>query len=56
MTIDAPLTHEMIAMLVGTHRPAVTTAVRKLDADGQLHRTLDGWRMPEPAAVRSIAA
>ena len=54
--IDVPLTHEMIAMLVGTHRPAVTTAVRRLDAEGQLRRTLDGWRMRDPADVRPIAA
>jgi CRP-like cAMP-binding protein len=56
VTIDVPLTHEMIAMLVGTHRPAVTTAVHRLDAEGRLRRTLDGWSVSNPADVRPVAA
>ena len=36
--VPLPLTHEMLAMLVGARRPTVTTALGVLKAEGQLRR------------------
>ena len=42
--ITLPLTHEMIAALVGVHRPTATTALRRLERDGVLRRSgRDRW-------------
>jgi CRP/FNR family transcriptional regulator, cyclic AMP receptor protein len=36
--IDLPLTHTQLALLVGSERPSVTTALGKLDRDGLIRR------------------
>jgi CRP/FNR family transcriptional regulator, cyclic AMP receptor protein len=36
--IDLPLTHTQLALLVGSERPSVTTALGKLDRDGLVRR------------------
>jgi DNA-binding IclR family transcriptional regulator len=36
--ITLPLTHDVLAMLVGAHRPTVTIAVQRLARTGLLHR------------------
>lgn len=61
--ISLPLTHEVLAMLVGAHRPTVTVGLQKLDAAGLLHRERrDSWlltreavsRLGEPESLRLI--
>jgi RNA polymerase sigma-B factor len=55
VAISVPLTHDMIAMLVGVHRPTVTSALRRLEREGRLRRTArDRWLLP--AAKRSQQA
>jgi RNA polymerase sigma-B factor len=52
--ITVPLTHDMIAVLVGVHRPSVTSALRRLEGDGLLRRSRrDRWLLgvDEPAAL-----
>lgn len=42
--VDLPLTHELIAHMVGAHRTTVTAAVRRLRDAGRLGRTdRQGW-------------
>ncbi len=44
--ITLPLSHDMIAALVGVHRPTVTSALRRLERDGLLRRSRrDRWRL-----------
>jgi CRP-like cAMP-binding protein len=38
IAISVPLTHDMLAMLVGVHRPTVTSALRRLERAGRLSR------------------
>jgi CRP/FNR family transcriptional regulator, cyclic AMP receptor protein len=38
-----PLTHQVLATLVGARRPSVSTALRGLTAAGLLQRTPEGW-------------
>ena len=38
IAIPVPLTHDTIAMLVGAHRPTVTSGLRRLSRDGSLRR------------------
>ena len=48
IAIYMPLTHEMIAMLVGVHRPAATSALRRLELEGRLRRTArDRWLLAD---------
>ncbi len=48
IVISVPLTHEMIAMLVGVHRPAATSALRRLEREGRLRRTArDRWLLTD---------
>ena len=37
------LTHEVIADLVGSRRPSVTTALADLEAEGKIERVTEGW-------------
>jgi CRP-like cAMP-binding protein len=47
-SVAVPLTHDMIAMLVGVHRPSVTTALRRLEREGRVRRTArDRWLLLE---------
>jgi CRP/FNR family cyclic AMP-dependent transcriptional regulator len=42
--LELPLTHDLIAHMVGAHRTSVTLAIGKLVADGRLVRTREaGW-------------
>jgi hypothetical protein len=42
--VDLPLTHELIARMIGAHRTTVTVAVRRLKEAGRLGRTdRRGW-------------
>ena len=41
--VGMPLTHQVLASLVGARRPSVSTALRGLSAAGLLRRTADGW-------------
>jgi CRP/FNR family transcriptional regulator, cyclic AMP receptor protein len=44
--IDVPLTHELIGGLVGSRRPSVTLALKKLASDGLLERLEDSrWKL-----------
>ncbi len=44
IVVSVPLTHEMIAMIVGVHRPTVTTTLRRLDGEQRLRRRgRDEW-------------
>jgi hypothetical protein len=45
VTITLPLTHELLAKLVGATRPSVTTALGHLAARGLLTRDGDAWRL-----------
>src|SRR5204863_4078063 len=38
VVVDLPLTHTQLALLVGSERPSVTTALGKLDRDGLVRR------------------
>lgn len=51
--ITLPLTHEILAMLVGAHRPTVSIAVQRLERAGLLHReSRDRWLL----STRAIKA
>jgi RNA polymerase sigma-B factor len=55
--ITIALTHEMIATLVGVHRPSVSTAVHQLQAEGRLRRlTSEQWLLAQPSPVSAAAA
>lgn len=41
--VAMPLTHQVLATLVGARRPSVSTALRALCAAGLLQRTSEGW-------------
>jgi RNA polymerase sigma factor (sigma-70 family) len=44
IAIPVPLTHETIALLAGVHRPAVRSALRRLEHEGRLRRPArDRW-------------
>jgi RNA polymerase sigma-B factor len=59
VAISVPLTHQMIAMLVGVHRPAATGALRRLQSEGRLRRTArDRWLLADsdPRSALRLAA
>lgn len=43
--VAMPLTHQVLATLIGARRPSVSTALRGLSAAGLLRRTPEGWLM-----------
>lgn len=48
LAVDLPLTHELLARLVGSRRPTVTLAVGDLCEAGTLARRRDGtWLLPD---------
>ena len=59
VTVPLPVTHEVLAQLVCAQRPTVTTALKRLAAEGQLHRNPDRtWllaRKPPTPARRPAA-
>jgi len=53
VAISLPLTHDMIAMLAGAHRPTVTSALRRLSRAGRLRRSRgEHWLLTEDGAGR----
>jgi CRP-like cAMP-binding protein len=44
-TIDVPLTHEVLAELVGARRPTVSTALGQLAKEGKVIRSGRRWRL-----------
>ncbi|HEY3021647.1 MAG TPA: helix-turn-helix domain-containing protein [Solirubrobacteraceae bacterium] len=58
IVINLPLTHELVAGLVGARRPGVTSALGELQRDGELFRRQDGcWvlRGAPPPELRATA-
>jgi CRP/FNR family cyclic AMP-dependent transcriptional regulator len=56
IAVPVPLTHEMLARLVGATRPSVTTALGRLAARGLLTRDEAGvWRL-DPTAAKELEA
>jgi DNA-binding transcriptional ArsR family regulator len=52
--VELPLTHEMLAMLVGAHRPTVTIALQRLTRAGLLKRERsDRWLLTN-VAIESL--
>ena len=49
--LELPLTHDLISHLVGARRPSVSTALSRLERDGQLRREGRTWILlgPPPA-------
>jgi CRP/FNR family transcriptional regulator, cyclic AMP receptor protein len=48
--VDLPLTHEVLAMLIGAHRPTVTIALQRLSRSGFLIRErFDRWLLTKAA-------
>ncbi len=45
VTLDIPLTHELLGELVGARRPTVSTAMAALAGDGKVERASQGWRL-----------
>lgn len=45
--IGLPLTHALIAELIGARRPSVTTGLSELRASGAVQRSKDGWILTE---------
>lgn len=43
VVVAMPLTHQVLATLIGARRPSVSTALRELSAAGLLRRTDEGW-------------
>ena len=55
VVVRLPLTHSVLATLIGSHRPTVTIALRTLADDGLLHRcSRDEWLITR-AAIEAIA-
>lgn len=50
--VALPLTHALIAELVGARRPSVTTALSELRHAGALERTADGWLLTDAGRAR----
>jgi CRP/FNR family transcriptional regulator, cyclic AMP receptor protein len=48
--LELPLTHEMLAKLVGATRPTVTTALGPLARSGLVEREANGWRLSRDMA------
>ena len=43
VVVSMPLTHQVLATLVGARRPSVSTALRALSSAGLLRRVAEGW-------------
>jgi len=57
VVVPLPLTHALLATMVGARRPTVTTALSELSAAGLLERRGGtGWVLREPAAAPSSIA
>ncbi len=56
VTVTLPLTHDTIAMLVGAHRPTVTSGLRRLSRAGLLRRCAPHRWLLQRSAPLSLAA
>jgi len=57
IVVPIPLTHEMLAQLVGAHRPTVTTSLQRLGSAGALLRRPDRtWLLPDRDASSARVA
>jgi CRP/FNR family cyclic AMP-dependent transcriptional regulator len=54
VTVSLPLTHELLAKLVGAARPSVTTALGRLAARGDLVKNGSGWLL-NPASRATVS-
>ncbi|HKP21164.1 MAG TPA: Crp/Fnr family transcriptional regulator [Thermoleophilaceae bacterium] len=54
VTVPLPLTHDLLARLVGAARPSVTTALGRLAERGEVVRTESGWRL-DPASRATVS-
>ena len=50
ITLELPITHELLGRLVGATRPSVTTALGRLERRGLLERRGDVWRISRDSA------
>jgi CRP/FNR family cyclic AMP-dependent transcriptional regulator len=59
VSLELPLTHDLLAALVGARRPTITTGLRSLEASGLLTREGKAWRLrrisPGEAGTRDPA-
>lgn len=51
VVVAMPLTHQVLATLIGARRPSVSTALRALSTAGMLRRIEDGWLLCRRPAV-----
>jgi CRP/FNR family transcriptional regulator, cyclic AMP receptor protein len=51
VTVDLPVTHEVLGQLVGARRPTVTLALKALAQEGRLCRRGTHWLIPHGASV-----
>lgn len=55
VVVAMPLTHQVLATLIGARRPSVSTALRALSNSGLLRRTEEGWLLCRtPRAARPL--
>jgi CRP-like cAMP-binding protein len=54
VSVTLPLTHQVLALLVGCHRPAVTIAVKHLEREGLLARPAKRTWLLTPAALEYL--
>jgi CRP-like cAMP-binding protein len=56
VVVSVALTHDMIAMLVGVHRPTVTTTLRALERAGRIRRLgRNRWLLDRSCPDRHVA-
>lgn len=59
VSLELPLTHDLLAALVGARRPTITTGLRSLEASGLLIRTGKAWLLrrvgPHDSGPRDVA-
>ena len=53
VTVPLPLTHDLLARLVGAARPSVTTALGRLAERGEVLRSESGWLL-DPASRATV--
>ncbi|HWT94675.1 MAG TPA: helix-turn-helix domain-containing protein [Solirubrobacteraceae bacterium] len=57
LTLELPVTHQVLGQLVAARRPTVSLALTKLQAEGRLRRLEDGrWLLPAPAVAIPASA
>ena len=56
VSIPLPLTHQILADLVGARRPSVSLTLKRLSDDGLVIRTGDGWLLGRDLPVHLLPA